>query len=173
MAAQSQLRPDASLEAADIWATQIMARIGSGTDVQQVQATLDVLFHTAATPRLSNPEVQPPRIMLTDGRRGLALARDEHTKPLLVLMAIVTIVLVVACVNLAGLLLVRGTARQQELAVRSALGASRWHLLRQSLIESLLIVLAGAALGVVLATWGKTSLAHLLLPTNMPPGHER
>ncbi len=168
LAAQPQLRPDASLEASDIWATQIMARIGAGTNTQQVQATLDVLFGAAAAPHLANPEAQPPHIILTDGRRGLALARDEHTRPLLVLMAIVAIVLVVACINLAGLLLARGTARQQELAVRSALGASRWHLLRQSLIESLLIVLAGAGLGAVLATWGKTGLAGLLLPANMP-----
>ena len=169
IATQRQLKPDMPLvESTGIWDTQIMARIGPGVNVQQVQAGLDVIFQGMVQKHLADSQAQPPHILLEDGRRGLAASRTQHMKPLYFLMAIVSMVLVIACINLAGLLLARGAVRQHELAVRSAMGANRWHLLRQSLTDSMLIVLAGAGLGGFLATWGKTLLARLLLPPNLP-----
>ena len=168
MSAQARLRPDMSLDADDIWATQIMARLAPSVDRQHVQAGLDVLFGSAIQAHMHNPQAPPPHVVLEDGRRGLAGVYHRHTRPLFILMVIVSMVLLVACINLAGLMLSRGAARHHELAVRSALGANRWHLLRQSLIESTVIVLAGAGLGTLMATWGKSILARLLLPPEMP-----
>jgi predicted permease len=167
-AAQKQLKPDMPLESSDIWATQIMARIGPGLNMQQIQTGLDVIFQRMIQAHLADRQGPAPHILLEDGRRGVTTSRTRHVKPLYLLMAIVSTVLVVACINLAGLLLSRGATRHHELAVRSAMGANRWHLLSQSLIESILIVLAGAGLGSLLATWGKAILAGLLLPPDMP-----
>ena len=168
MSAQPRLRPEIPLDAGDIWATQIMARLAPGVNRQHMQAGLSVLFSHVAQPHMQNPEVQPPHVVLEDGRRGWAQAYARHTRPLFILMGIVAMVLLVACINLAGLLLARGAARQHELAVRSAIGANCWHHLRQSLTESVVLVMAGAGLGTLLATWGKSVLVRLLLPPNMP-----
>jgi len=168
MAVQKRLRPEMPLESLDVWATQIMARIGPAVDRQQVRAGLDVLFRSMTQERFSDNPTRSPRVVLEEGRRGLAASRMRYTQPLLILMVVVSIVLVVACINLAGLLLARGAVRQHELAIRSAIGAGRWHLLRQSLMESLLLVLAGAGLGGIVATWGKTTLARMLLLPDMP-----
>lgn len=164
----SHLRSDVPLDADNIWSTQIMARLAPSVDERQIQAGLNVLFSHVAQSHMLDPEVQPPQVILEDGRRGWAQTYARHTRPLFILMGIVAMVLLVACINLAGLLLARGAARQHELAVRSAIGANRWHHLRQSLTESAVLVVTGAGLGTLLATWGKSVLVRLLLPPNMP-----
>jgi len=141
----------------DDWCMALMARLKPGIDDAQFQSALNVAFI-----REAEAVMKDPRVWITAGRGGTDEDRNQYGGPLRLLLVVVGLVLLVACINLAGLLLARGAGRQHEFAVRAALGAPRRQLIRQSLTESALLALFGGGLGLVIAVWGKAVLGHLL-----------
>jgi predicted permease len=116
--------------------------------------------------RLSKPDDEPA-ITLISAQTGLTGARGRYANPLYVLMFAVGIILLIACSNVAGLMLARAAARQKEMALRLALGAGRARVVRQLLTESVMLAAAGGILGIVFASWGVHAIVSFV-STNQP-----
>ncbi len=142
---------------------QLMARTKPGVSDEQARASLDVAVSAAirGTEKINKDDTMPT-LVLEDGSRGLNYAGREFSKPLYVLLALVGFVLLLACANIANLMLARASARQREMGVRLALGAGRLRILRQVLTESLMISALGGFFGLLLGYMGRTSLPKLL-----------
>ena len=155
MSAQPLLHERHPLDDRDHWWASVMARVEPGTDETQIQAAMEGLFLQTLSAPGQWSRADDPHILLVDGSRGLLGIRRSVALELTVLMIAVGLVLLIACANLAGLLLARGAARQHELTIRAAIGAGRRRLIRQLLTESLVLSMVGASLGLLLALWIK------------------
>jgi len=151
------------------WWLMPLARVRPDVPVQRVRAALDVLMQqhlrTIYGERYDSAfrkKALDQRLEIREGSVGLSMLREHFGKPLGVLLALVALVLLAACINVANLLLARGVARQKEIAMRLSLGATRARLVRQALTETLLIAGAGTALGIGLAAWGVRAISGFL-----------
>jgi predicted permease len=137
----------------------LLGRLKPGVSIPQARAELATLFKTAVDRPVANPFMRRMELRIAPAGNGVSTPVSQMlSTPLTVLMATVGLLLLLACANLAGLLLARGAARQHEMAVRACLGAARARLLRQTLTESLLLSLAGSAVGILLAYFADDGL---------------
>lgn len=146
---------------------EMMARLQPGVSLSQAQAALGPLFHQWVDSTANDRErAALPELYIREGATGLNTLRRQYSKPLYVLLAMVALILAIACANIANLLLARATARRREMAVRLSIGAGRFRVIRQLLTESVLLASIGGALGVTLAIWGIRFLTLLLANGN-------
>ena len=149
-----------SLRLKDHDSVGILGRLNPGVDQKQARGELDAIYQAS---RVTQPglDTTPSRIVLASGARGLSDLRDEFSLPLAILMAVVLAVLLIACANVANLMLARSTSRRKEIALRLAIGAGRVRLFRQVLTESVLFAALGGLLGFLFAIWGSDALARV------------
>ena len=161
--------PESGLDRRSMWWLSMFARLAPGQTAAQAQSRLRAL-----QPQLRDGTM-PPDYRPQDKDRylsepfgvipaatGISNLRDRYSRPLYVLLGIVGLVLLIACANMANLLLAQSVARRRELAVRLSLGAGRAQLVRQLMVESIMLSLAGAAAGLLIAAWASRALVGIM-----------
>ncbi len=143
----------------------VVGRLAPGTSREQAKAAADVRYQQinayeleavpqfAASSERFKDGFRTKTLVLHDASRGLSQIRGDLSGPVAVLMGMVGLVLLIACANVANLMLARATGRQREMSVRLAIGASRGRLVRQTLVESALVAAVGGAFGLLVAAW--------------------
>ena len=160
---------ESSLDRRSSWWLSMFARLAPGQTPAQAESRLRALqaqLREATMPQDWRPQDQASYIEdpfgVISASTGISSLRDRYSQPLYILLGIVGLVLTIACANMANLLLAQSVARRRELAVRLSLGANRRQLIRQLLVESIMLSLAGAAAGLVIAAWGSRALVAML-----------
>jgi len=165
---QVELR-NSFLDNTQVYWLMVMGRLKPGVTMAQAQGSVNVQLQQFLTDQAGSEltdqrklRIQNTNVELVDGSGGISGLRVLYSKPLHMLMAIVGMVLFIACANVGSLLLSRAASRKAEISLRMALGATRLRIVRQLLTESMLLALIGGVCGVLLAQWGVTVLVNLV-----------
>jgi predicted permease len=188
LASEPQLRAKGSMLGTatkpGVWWLNVMGRLKPGATYEQARESLNAVFQATALaamppPRASNQPAQLdpkdyPRLLIESGSRGMLDRRKMYAPTIYGLFIVVALVLLIACVNLANLLLARAAMRGPEIQMRLAVGAGRWRLIRQLLTESVLLAFLGGVAGVIFAYWFRSALTAFTNDDNglLPSGVE-
>jgi predicted permease len=161
------------------WWINLMGRLKPGATLEQARDSMNGVFQAMALDVMPAPsrdtdpaQIEPrdyPRLAARSGGHGLMERRENYSAMIYGLFGVVALVLLIACANVANLLLARASLRGPEIGVRLAVGAGRWRLIRQLLTESILLASLGGALGVFFAFWGKRALVTVAGVTRFIP----
>ncbi|MFZ0819353.1 MAG: ABC transporter permease [Candidatus Acidiferrales bacterium] len=153
----------------------VVGRLKPGVNLAQANVAVNIAYRLgieAEAASIADParrhDLLDSRVVARDARHGLSSLRGDYAQPLGILMALVGLLLLLACANVANLLLAKAAGRQRELSVRVALGAGRWRLVRQLLTESVMLAGMGAGMGILLAWWADRGLLRMVSETAAP-----
>jgi putative ABC transport system permease protein len=160
---------ESSLDRRSNWWLTVIGRLAPGQTMAQAESRLRAFqpqLREGTLPQDWRPNDQKDYLKeplkLLDGATGVSNLRERYSRPLYVLLGVVGLVLTIACANMANLLLAQSVARRKELAVRLSLGAGRWRLVRQLLVESIMLSTIGAVAGLLIASWGSRAIVAML-----------